>query len=259
MIEKKIHYCWFGGNPLNETALKCIESWKRYFPDYEIIQWNETNFEIDKFVFAKQAYSDRKWAFVSDVARLAIIYEYGGLYFDTDVEVIKDYSDIINDSTKLFIGLEQELTASTGLGFGAVKGHPFVKENLDVYLNLDYEKCKEDLSSVACPLLTTKLLKNKGFVSQNSRQTIDGIDIYPYEFFSPMDYSTGELKIVEDTHSIHWYTASWHDEKTKNEQERLRKYRKIFGSSLGERIYGIRFCIKKEGFFRYCISRIARH
>lgn len=259
MIPKKIHYCWFGGKPLDDRAIKCVESWRRFFPDYEIIQWNESNFDITRVNFMEQAYSAKKWAFVSDVARLLIVYENGGIYFDTDVEVIKSYDDLINESTKAFMGIEMDGSVSSGLGFGAVKFHPFLKKHIDLYEQLDFLEYKENISDIACPILTTRLLEPAGFVKENRKQIVEDIEIYPSIYFAPMDYKTGKIKITERTHSIHWYNASWQDKDKKKEQDQLRKLSAILGTKLAETLYGVMSCMKREGIFNYVTYRIKKY
>lgn len=258
MISKKNHYCWFGNNPLDEKAIQCLASWKKYFPNYEIIQWNENNFDISQVEFMKDAYEAQKWAFVSDVARLIIVYEYGGIYFDTDVEVVHSYDDIINEATKAFMGIEGDGLVNTGLGFGAEKGHPFLKKHIEYYKQLKYAEYKSHISDIACPILTTKLLMDSDFVVEDSRQMIEEIDIYPTAYFAPMDYQTGKLNRTDVTHSVHWYNASWQDEAVRREQEKLRKLSSILGVRLAENLYGIINCMKREGLFRYVVNRVGR-
>lgn len=120
MIPKKIHYCWFGRNPLPELAVRCIESWKKYCPDYEIIEWNEDNYDINKISYVKEAYQARKWAFVTDYVRLDVVNQYGGIYLDTDVELLKSLDPLLK--YKSFFGMEEGKFIATGLGFGAEKG-----------------------------------------------------------------------------------------------------------------------------------------
>ena len=132
MIEKKIHYCWFGGNPLPELALKCIESWKKCCPDYEIIEWNGSNFDVTQNQYCREAYEAKKWAFVSDYARLKIIYDHGGIYLDTDVELLKPLTPFIQDGYG-FIGFQNEEQVNTGLGFAAPQANCCVKQMLDAY------------------------------------------------------------------------------------------------------------------------------
>jgi len=258
MIPKKIHYCWFGGKPLDETAIKCINSWKVYFPDYEIIEWNENNFDVTQIHFMHDAYNDQKWAFVADVARLIIVYINGGIYFDTDVEVIKKYDDVLETVTHGFFGLEKSGHIATGLGFASVKENSVIKELIDIYKNLNYQEHKNDLSIVACPILTSKYFNSNNFNCVDGIYKHRGFSFYPSEYFSPIDYQTGILSITPNTHSIHWYTASWQDINEKRNTERSRKLRRIFGKKLGNCIDGVSSCIKTEGFLPYLKSRLLK-
>lgn len=259
MIPKKIHYCWFGGNPLDDLALKCIDSWKTYFPDYEIIQWNETNFDVSRIEFMQKAYNDKKWAFVSDVARLLILYHHGGIYFDTDVEVIRSFEDILKTETQGFFGMEQSGYVNTGLGYGSVPDHPFLKSHIEVYQNMNYDTYKDHLSDIACPNITTYLLEQEGFVRTESKQYVSGFTIYPPEYFAPIDYNSGKMKRTKRTHSIHWYNASWQDERTKKEQENMRFWVSLLGHKVGETIYGITATMRREGVVPYVQARLAKY
>ena len=258
MIPKKIHYCWFGGKPLDDLALKCIESWKKYFPGYEIIQWNETNFDVSQMKFMEEAYKNNKWAFVSDVARLIVIYQYGGIYFDTDVEVICDYRDILRDDVEGFLGVERLKTVATGLGFGAIQKHPFIKELISIYNNIDFNQFSDCLSKIACPILTTELMEKKGYIYKERIQDFCGFRIYPSEYFSPIDYMSGKMFKTEQTHSIHWYSSSWNTEESKKEHITAQKLRRIFGVKIGDLLYGIMTCMKKEGIIKYIITRLMK-
>lgn len=258
MIPKKIHYCWFGGNPLDEVSLRCIESWKKYFPEYEIIQWNEQNFDVFQMDFMRKAYQEKKWAFVSDVARLLVIYEHGGLYFDTDVEVISDYHDILNSDIDGFLGIEKTNTVNTGLGFGAVPNHPFIKKMIHLYRELEYDQYSDCLSEVACPVLMTRLMEQDGYRTEDILQKCCGFAIYPSEYFAPMDYLNGTLFKTDRTHSIHWYNASWQTAKEKEEWMNMQKMRRIFGAKYGDMLYGIRSCLKQEGVKKYLAKRIEK-
>ena len=124
-IPKIIHYCWFGGKPLPKSAIKCINSWKKFFPDYEIKEWNESNFDVNMIPYTKEAYAAKKYAFVSDFARFWVPHEYGGIYFDTDVEVIRPMDDII--ARGAYLGMENRTAINPGLGMAAPAGHPFYK------------------------------------------------------------------------------------------------------------------------------------
>lgn len=215
MIPKKIHYCWFGGNSLPELALKCIESWKKFCPDYEIIEWNENNFDINCCDYVKEAYAAKKWAFVSDYARFKILYEYGGLYFDTDVEMIKPFNDIVSNGG--FMGRERghDFMVAPGLGLGAEPHSKLIGEFLEAYHSRHFVLSDGSLNLKTVVDYTTELLKKYGLKTTNEIQKIEGITIYPQEYFCPMDYDTGELNISPETHSIHRYTASWHSKSEK--------------------------------------------
>lgn len=227
MIPKKIHYCWFGHNPLPETAKKCIESWKKYFPDYEIIEWNESNFNINYNKYTEEAYKNKKYAYVADVARLYIIYNNGGIYFDVDVEVIKSYDKILNNAA--FFGLEKEKYLNTGLGFGAQKKCKIVKDLLDDYKNRNFTMPDGKLNLTPCPAINSKIFLKDGFTLNNKIQVINDIAIYPIEYFNPLDDTIGKLNITKNTHSIHWYAKSWVPKKQLIRSKILKPFRKLIG------------------------------
>lgn len=204
MIPKKIHYCWFGGNPLPETVQRCINSWRKFCPDYEIIEWNESNYNVHKMPFISDAYTAKKYAFVSDYARLDIIYNEGGIYLDTDVELIRPLDALLSHSA--FMGMELIGEVNTGLGFGAEKYHRFIGENRDVYLKETFNTS----NLVTCVELTTNLLVTKGLEKNNSIQIIDGVTIYPIEYFCPYNMETRKTNLTENTYSIHHYDATWY-------------------------------------------------
>ena len=220
MIPKVIHYCWFGGNPLPKSAQKCIASWRKYLPDYEIKEWNESNFDVNIIPYTAEAYKAKKYAFVSDYARFWILYKYGGLYFDTDVEVIKNMDDIIAKGA--FMGLEKKQAGATptqlgvapGLGLGVNPGLGLYKELLDVYddkhLFSAFGKIGETIVGI-----TSKIMQKKGIKLQSDGFLHCGeITIYPEEYFCPKNYYTGELTITPNTCAIHHYTATWHKNTT---------------------------------------------
>lgn len=208
-IPKIIHYCWFGGNELSTLAQKCIESWKKYFPEHKIIEWNETNFDINCCQYVKNAYAEKKWAHVSDYVRFYVLYKYGGIYFDTDVQVINSFSDILENGA--FMGCEKwEGAINTGLGFGVPQKNPFIKSILEEYENSSFynSKGQADIYYTVVVRVTNKM-KELGFTPSCKPQKICNITIYPKDYFNPMVYETGELKITKNTKSIHWYDASW--------------------------------------------------
>lgn len=227
MIPKVINYCWFGGNPLPASAQKCIASWRKYLPDYEIKEWNESNFDVNIIPYTAEAYKAKKYAFVSDYARFWILYRYGGLYFDTDVEVIRNMDDIIANGA--FMGLEKKQAGATptqlgvapGLGLGVNPGLGLYKELLDVYddkhLFSAFGKIGETIVDI-----TSKIIQKKGIKRQSDGFLHCGeITIYPEEYFCPKNYYTGELTITPNTCAIHHYTATWH-KNTKTFIEKLK-------------------------------------
>ena len=226
MIPKVIHYCWLGGNPLPQSAIKCIESWKKYCPDYEIREWNESNLDFQNApAFVKQAYEAKAWGFVPDYFRLWIIYHYGGIYLDTDVQMIKSFDPLLHNIA--FAGFEGDKHVNFGSGFGAEKGHPMIKEHLDLYNSIQFRNSDGTLNRVASPVITTQWLQKKGLVADTGEiQVIDGLHIYPQDYFAPKSFDTGVTKITKNTYSIHQYDASWFtdDEKLQHEKN-LRDYR----------------------------------
>jgi len=214
MIPKIIHYCWFGGNPLPELAVKCISSWKKYFPDYEIKEWNETNYDVHKIPYIDEAYNAKKYAFVSDYARFDILYQYGGIYFDTDVEVIKSFDDILKKSG--FMGLESTGSVATGLGIGCNAGLGIVYQILEFYESLRFIHPDGSYNTKTVVEYVTAILNKHGLVNENTIQPFDGFTVYPTEYFCPMSFMTGKLTITENTHSIHHFDGSWKTEKEKS-------------------------------------------
>lgn len=233
MIPKVIHYCWFGRNSLPESAVKCIDSWRKFFPDYEIREWNEDNFDINIIPYTAEAYSVKKYAFVSDYARFWILYHYGGLYFDTDVEVIKPMEDIIQRGP--FMGIEVEgkdgdfPLVAPGLGLGVEKGHPIYKKIIDYYDRLHYIDSDGNPINITVVLHSTKILKNFGLRPINQLQEVGGIWIYPRDFFNPLNDNTGKLTITSNTRSIHWFSKSWLPKDNPFRTFIVRKIHRFFG------------------------------
>lgn len=215
MIPKVIHYCWFGRNPLPESAIKCINSWKKFFPDYEIKEWNEDNFDVNIIPYTAEAYKVKKYAFVSDYARFWILYRQGGLYFDTDVEVIKPMDDIVARGP--FMGIEVPATktmlpaVAPGLGLGATVGLGLYKEILDYYAHLHFLKEDGTFNKVTVVNHVTKVLEQNDLRPTNDVQDVVGVWIYPRDYFNPLDDLTGRLVITDNTRTIHWYTRTWSD------------------------------------------------
>ena len=216
MIPKIIHYCWFGRNALPPLAQKCITSWRKYFPDYEIKEWNEENFDITIIDYVKEAYSAKQYAFVSDYARFWILYKYGGVYFDTDVEVIKSMDDILLQGS--FMGCEKNggkemIAVAPGLGMAAIPKLEIYKEILALYESLHFINPNGSYNQTTIVDHITPVLIKNGLKNISSIQVVDGIFIYPKEYFCPLDSITKKLDITPNTRTIHPSTASGHTRK----------------------------------------------
>ena len=240
MIPKVIHYCWFGRNPLPESAQKCIASWKKFLPGYEIKEWNEDNFDVNIIPYTKEAYEAKKYAFVSDYARFWILYKYGGLYFDTDVEVIKPLDDIVERGA--FMGIEMPSVKASlplvnpGLGIGATSQMFFYKTVLDAYAGFHFLNADASLNHKTVVSYTTDLLESNGMKSLNDIQEVANIWIYPVEYFNPFNDLTGKLDITANTRSIHWYSKTW------NSQNPVRQWL----SRMSHRVFGMKLHYLKE-------------
>lgn len=206
-IPKIIHYCWFGKNKKIEEIQKYINSWKTHMPDYEIIEWNESNFDVNKLKYTKQAYEMKKYAFVSDVARIEALYEYGGIYFDTDVEVFKSFDDILNNSCVL--GFEEEEYVATSM-MATVPKHPLIKEFIELYKNISFLDSEGNIIEGTNVSKLTELLQQKGLKRENVYQKIEeNISIYPKEYFSPYVYPYGIYQITDKSYCVHHFNVSW--------------------------------------------------
>ena len=221
-IPKIIHYCWFGGNPLPASAVKCINSWKKYCPDYEIRLWNEENFDLDCTPYCAEMFRRKKWAFLTDYVRLKVVCDQGGVYLDTDVQLLKPLDPLLQRGA--FMGFECSNLVATGLGFAAEAGHPFLKENMAFYESL------RDFDAIpACPHITTDLLAAHGLERNCAKtQTLAGLTVYAAEYLCPKNERTGLMSRTKNTVSIHHYDASWFEEswleskKKRYRQEKLR-------------------------------------
>ena len=209
MIPKIIHYCWFGGKPLPKLAQKCKKSWEKFFPDYEIKEWNEQNFDVNAFPYTKYCYEHQYWAYLSDYVRLDVVEQEGGLYFDTDVEVVRRPDGLLQ-SCNAYFGWETLEYLNTGLGFAAEPHHPAVKAMLKMYESLVangkymYEKMQ------GCPQLNTLALVSLGLKQDGTKQSVCDAIILPSDYMCPFHDATGKMNETENTFSIHWFSKSPH-------------------------------------------------
>ena len=250
-ISKIIHYCWVGGNPKPQSVLYCIESWKRCCPDYEIREWNETNYDFTKNEYMRQAYEAKKWGFVPDYARLDIVYEHGGIYLDTDVEMVRSFDELLNN--KGFFGFEDTGEGSyfvaCGLGFGAAKHNELIKELRDYYDSVQFRNSDGSLNLTPAPRHNTPIFAAKGVKTDNSLQNLEGNVFYPAEFFCPKVFKTGKTRITKNTYSIHHFSASWMDDAIRKDIAHTQFICNRFGDKLGHIILLAESAWKKYGFW----------
>ena len=246
MIPKKIHYCWVGGKPLPDSAKKCIQSWKKYCPDYEIIEWNEQNYDFSKVPYMKEAYEAKKWGFVPDYARLDIVYTHGGIYLDTDVEIVKSFDPLLE--LQGFAGFQDAKQVNFGQGFGAEARNPVLKALMDSYAEFSFLQQDGTPDLTPSPRLNTDTLTERcGLRPENSYQELNGLTVFPSEYFCPKSFDDGVLRKTKNTYSIHHFDASWFTDESKqklleswkHKQQRLKKLkrRKIFGGFF-RRLFG---------------------
>lgn len=207
MIPKKIHYCWFGRGEKPANVQKCLASWKRFCPDYQIVEWNEDNFDIDAFRYTKEAYDAKKYAFVSDVARVYALYNYGGIYMDTDVEVLKAFDEILNSG--IVLGFEEGDYIATSF-MAAEPSQNLFKEFLNSYRNSCFVSSDGTLQTYTNVQKITKMLEEKGLQRNNQLQILtDGITVYPKEYFSPYDYINCLYETTSKSICVHHFYVSW--------------------------------------------------
>lgn len=233
MIPKIIHYCWFGGKPLPPLAQNCIASWKKYCPDYEIIRWDETNFDFEKYPYAKEAFEAKKWAFITDIVRLYALVEYGGVYMDTDVEVIKPLDQLL--SYHAFSGFESDVSIPTGT-MAAEKGHPLFKELLNDYQDQHFLQPDGtyDLTTNVARITNTCL--KYGLIRNNTLQTVNGLTLLPKDYLCAKDPGTKKLTVTENTYTIHHFDGSWHTPKERYVFHKTSIYRQLLPVKTSHRI-----------------------
>lgn len=218
-IPKKIHYIWFGGKPLTELAEKCIASWQKYCPDFKIVRWDETNFDISQNRYCSEAYKAEKWAFASDYARLWVLVNEGGIYMDTDVEVLQPINRFLG--LQAFSGFEAEDRLPTGL-MASRRQQPFFYKLLHDYDNRSFYNSDGSLDLTTNVTSITKACVDAGLELNNTEQTVEGFTLFPSEYFCPKDWLTKEIKLTENSYAIHHFDGSWADGGTKIKHKMMR-------------------------------------
>lgn len=220
-IPKIVHYCWFGKGPMPEKEQTCIATWKPFFPNYEFKLWNEENFDYESCPFAKQAYDNKKYAFVSDYARAKLLYEYGGLYLDTDVKVLKSFIDLLEHADGI-IGFERRAFVGTAI-IGCQPHDSCMKELLAYYETHDFVQKDGSFDNIANVSVLTDIMKQRGLVLGGERQIIQGYEVYNRELFYPKKLNETEFRVTDETVTIHMCSNSW-----MTERERKRGNNKIW-------------------------------
>lgn len=227
----------------------CIESWKKFCPDYDIVEWNESNYDFSKCIYMKQAYDAKMWGFVPDYARLDIIYREGGIYLDTDVEVIRNLDELL--LCRAFMGFENKASVAPGLGFGAESGNEIIKRMRDMYEGCSFYQSDHTFNLIASPVYATEVLKSYGLKTNGKRQCIQDIDIFSAEYFAPLCYTDNRLKITPNTYSIHWYHASWYTPEQREQARRRQQINRIFGKQIGRIVNSGLYAIHRAGQYMH--------
>lgn len=234
LIPKRIHYMWLGKKQIPENLQKCIDSWKKYCPDYEIIQWDESNYDISKNSYMQQAYEAGAYGFVPDYARLDILYQYGGIYMDTDVEVIRSLDDMLYQQA--FCGVEKWQTINFGGCSGAIQGYEAIRKFMIEREKISFIKEDGKQNRNTCGFYDTNVALQNGYIINGKTQNVMGINIYAFDYFHAYDYMSGQTCKTEHTYSIHRFNGGWLDEKMRQanadvSKEYDRIYRKcVYGT-----------------------------
>lgn len=237
-IPKIIHYCWFGRGDMPQDAVQFIEGWKKLCPQYQIKEWNEYNFDITSNRYVKEAYEAKKYAFVTDYVRLYALYNEGGIYMDTDVELLKPLDIFLKHNA--FSSFENSNLIPTGL-MAAKKGSKWIKDLLDEYDNISFIKPDGSYDTTTNVIRITNLTEKKyGLVKESSYQDLGEVTLYPHEYFCPKDWHTGNIHITENTYAIHHFKGSWHSEQDKKKIAMKDKLIKKYGKEKGLKIFRAR-------------------
>ena len=252
MIPKRIHYCWFGGREKPEEVKKCIASWKKYCPDYELVEWNESKFDVNIVRYTREAFEAKRWAFIADYARLYALFHYGGIYVDTDVEVLKPLDGFLDKGG--FAGFEREDAISTGI-IAFEKGNRIVKAFLDSYNDRSFYLANGEADVTTNVTAFTNMLLKKGLKLNNKKQVVEGMTLYPREYFSPKNYYTGKIELTKNTHTIHHFAGTWKTESELKKDRKKNAYITKYGKKAGTVLFVpqyIAWGIKEYGLKHFC-------
>ncbi len=256
-MNKILHYCWFGNNKKSDIIIECMETWKKFFPDYEIIEWNETNFDVHCCRYVEEAYNSKKWAFVSDYCRFWALYKYGGIYLDTDVKIIRSFEGL----PLCFVGFESQNAVASGLVRAASKGDEVCKLMLESYHSDSFLLSNGELNLKTVCQRETEILGRFGLQLNNEMQEICNTVVFPKEYFCPLDFATGRMNITSNTYSIHMYGGSWHTPQQEYATELRKKLSKILPNGLAARLAYVISILKYHGIkktLKMIISKICK-
>lgn len=258
MIPKIIHYCWMSGEPFPELIKECIDTWKKLLPDYKIIEWNKNNFDVNIASFTKEAFDAKKYAFVSDYVRLYALYNYGGIYLDSDIKVLKAFDDLLNN--KAFSGFESKDRVGVWI-LASEKGNPLFKEMLDCYKDKHFIKNDGSLDLEPNTVLLKPILEKYGIKFNNQYQKNEYITIYPKDYFCPLDGTTGKISLTNNSYAMHLFNGAWLPEKQKQyfslNKFYYNKYDKIYPKFIVSLLVKIIVNYRIEGFIG-CIKKLLK-
>ena len=218
-IPKIIHYCWFGSKPISNLDLKCIESWKKFFPDYKLMFWNEKTFDLSKYTFTLQAYEKKYYAFVSDFVRAYALKKYGGIYLDTDLEVLSNFNELL-DEKDVVLGFENKTFVGTAM-MATVPNHFIFNEFLNYYKKRSFINAKGEIDITANPTILAKILKNNKIYLNGKKQFINGVQFYEREIFFPKKLAENKFKVTRETKTIHHFAGSWLTDRQKKRGQNI--------------------------------------
>lgn len=237
MIPKKIHYCWFSGKAIPAQLQQYIGTWKTLCPDYEIIRWDESNYDIHKNAYMAAAYREKRWGFVPDYARFDIIFREGGFYLDTDVELRRSLDDMRENTC--YFGFESETMLNAGLGFGAEAGNPVIGTLRDYYDDLSFYRKDGSLNLTPSPYYVSNILEELGVSRNGQLQRLEQVTVYPIDYFSAKDYRTGEIHVTPRTYSVHHFSCTWMTRAEKLAEDHRLERCVRYGEFLGNRVDGL--------------------
>lgn len=222
LIPHVIHYCWFGGSQMTDSLKRCIDSWKRLCPDFDIVEWNEHNYDVNRHRFTREAFDNKCFAYLSDLARLDILYDNGGVYMDTDVTLLKNLD--ICTYQKGYIASEKWSNINSGGGCGFIKGHPMLKQIIEYRDRFPFVREDGSFNRTTNGVYETQVFLDCGYEPNNRTQVINDVTVYPSYVMHPYDYMSERLDMNESTISVHNFSGGWMNIDDLKNRQKTRKY-----------------------------------